>query len=350
MSKMPARKHPLCAGISILFLVIGHSIVAHASLFLANVVHLDYQPLLCDDEHYRQIREASLLVKVAFQVKNQQYLITNRYVIRRNNEHAQNYYANHTDETEEFYNFLTGKNTIVQFRDHLHATTMSVKVAIGIFGHRQTKTAELMQSYKLDDQCTIKDCINFFYLSSKMEDEDATFEYLVTVDLENVPVIYRKTEENFEIVPNEIDQLKIRVDAIFFSATQAKHLQMIEFSNIHGALRQYGLPYVIKEVNTNGTQLVRRQTYFNLLHCFYELCQGGRYKGLITLKNNEDASYYSYLFLEDHYMQVDERILFENNGNVIIIVINDIIQKITEKAVSGKMKMTNPFSSRHRNS
>lgn len=300
----------------VLFLLIGHSIVAYGGLPLADVVFLDYEPLLCDAGVYNELKQSSLLVKVAFQVRDQQYLITNRNVLRRHNEQARIYYANHTDETEEFYNFLKNKNTIVQFRDYLHATTMSVKVAVGIFGHRQTKTAELMESYKLDENCTLKDCINFFYLNSRMEDEEAAFEFLVTVDLENVPVIHRKTEANYEIVPNEIDQLKIRIDTVLFSANQEEHRQhLIEFSNNHGALRQYRLPYVAKQVHTNETQFVRRMTYFNLLHCFYELCEGCRYKGLITLKNNEDGRYYRYLFMEDRYMEVDERILFENNGN-----------------------------------
>lgn len=315
---MPSNE---CNRLWVLFLLVGQSIVTDGSLPLADVVFMNYEPLVCDAGYYQDLKEHSLLVKMAFQVRDQQYMITNRNILRRNNKEGHVYYANHTDETEEFFYFLTNKNTFIQFRDQLHATTMSVKVAVGIFGHRQTKTSELMQSYKLDENCTMRECINFFYLSSKMEDEDAAFEYLVTVDLENVPVIYRKTEANFEIVPNEIDQLKIRIDAILFSANEEKQQRLIEFSNWHGALREYRVPYVQKQVDTNETKFVHRMTYFNLVHCFFPLCDGCQYKGLITLKNNEDGTYHRYLFMEDRYMEVDDRIVFEDNG---IMISNDL--------------------------
>lgn len=305
--------HPLCVGL--LFLVIGHSLVVHCSLLLSDVIFMNYEPLICDDNYYREIKVASLLVKIAFQIKDQQYLITNRNLIRRTTGQAQIYYANHTAQTEEFYNFLKEKNTMIQFQDYLHATTMSVKMAVTIFGHRTTKTSELMNSYKLDDECTVKECINFFYLNSKMADEEAAFTYLVTVDLHNVPVVHRKTEVKFDIVPNEVEQILCRIDMILFSADQADRQQLIEFSSGHGALRQYGIPYVAKQVNTNETQFVQKMTYFNFLHCFDGPCEGGRHKGLITL-NGGDGLYRRFFFLEDRYMEVDERILFENDGMI----------------------------------
>lgn len=189
---------------------------------------------------------------------------------------------------------------------------MTNRMALKFLDYKYLKRTDLLDNYKLSNRCNLKlNCRNFFYaFNSDSIDQLISLNFLVTINGTGKSFIYRKnkTSSHHQIILNVIKPLKFPVETVLFS-TYDNNEEIIEFSNAHSLIRQFKLP-------AKYDSLVNTMTYFNLLNCFHKLCEGGRYKGLITLKNAMDGKYYQFFFLEDYYIQIDHHEIFESAGNM----------------------------------
>ena len=97
--------------------------------------------------------------------------------------------------------------------------------------------------------------------------------------------------------------LNFKIDDILFMNSVQNGIELMEFSNHFEYIRKYRLPkdYLFEELN-----------YASFFHCFSSLCKGARVSGLILIQKTRN---YFFLFIENYYLKLNERALFDSTFN-----------------------------------
>lgn len=265
---------------------------------IKKILKLNYEKMDCDYKVYLELKENPLFIIYAFEYENYQYLIANLYIIRRSKTKI-NDYAQHTNDTWELFEWLNYYNVILKFEDIID--NMPSKKAIDFIPN--------LNRYGPKLEYDPRSRYLFYYnvVRDKIKKNLIGFDALIILNSTNL-IIYEHII-NAILVPieNYQEKLTVAIDVVLVNhksilderGEQLDFFRIIEFSNLHGFLREYPIfVYNFSSVQPIEDQSANYSTYHNLLNCFLPFCDGGRVKGLLTIDD------ILYLFVEDYYLKL----------------------------------------------
>lgn len=274
-------------------------------LEISRIVELHYTELLCDYEDHLRLNENPLIIAYAFEQNDYQYFIANLYNLRRSVTSQRITYADHVSETFELYQLISASDTILLYQNAIDVMNMTMSNVNKFFANVDKFDKSI---YELNSG----QVRHFFFYHKPSGVLLQNYDFFVKINVSTATEIAFNLNHAIHTVENTIPKLEIKIDTILCLKSdnhRGNMYKLIEFSNLHGFYREY----MVRERASPNAERTIYLTYHNLLNCFSPFCEGGRIKGLITFAKYNRL----FLFLEDRYLKINKRDLFDQ-GKVII--------------------------------
>lgn len=291
------------------FLLFKLIILSSASILkLKDLESLAYTELDCDYQVYLKLKDPPLDIQVGYEdtKNNIQYLLTDRFVVKRFVPTSFFNYSKHSLQTSEFYTRSKEANAFIFFSDGIMETKITKPQAHEIFFKNKIFTKHELDFYGYTNSQMDFDYRIFLYTNMNQSQDLLLFDYLIITERDKkTKIIHKEGTNRYREDENNIEKLPFDTDTILFSVREKNFShEFIEFSNTHTAARQY---HVLASNLSSPLNPITEFTYHSFLNCLSPICEGGRVKGLVSFGNKK-----LFIFIEQYYKQIDHSFLYKD--------------------------------------
>lgn len=263
---------------------------------IKKILDLNYEEMKCNYKYYLNFK--SFTIVYGFMHDDYEYLIADKFVLKRSKT-LRIKYANHSDDTFDlFLSIKKSNNTIFKFDDSIDVIQYPTIDDV-IYNFKNIKNFK-----RSDLESNVKETSFIFqYSTKKLRTDQTKFDFFIQIH-RNGMKMWRQIEKSTKIeqIKIQVNDSKIKIDSILFHHFNQKSNQfykIIEFYNSNDFMREYRITG--NDSNNQIDHSIRYLTYPNLLNCAVPLCEGGRYKGLISVSNR------IFFFLDEQYSKIDSQ-------------------------------------------